>query len=212
MKEIKLVLQILGVTLILIVGVGLFFTKGGKTNKLVDKSSLVLGAAHSRGGEEAKVTIVEFSDFECPACQVGNRLINSISNTYGAKVRLIYRHFPLTSIHKNSLAAAMATEAAGEQGKFWEYADILFERQDVWSQTVDLKELFVNYAKEINISDIEKFKQELIDQKYRETVLKDLDLGNKSGVDATPTFFVNGEKTDIGGLKLAVEKVILKEQ
>lgn len=214
MKDVKLIAGILGGTLILLVGISLFFANppaGGPAGP-IDNQKLILGAANSHGLESAPVTIVEFSDFECPACRIAHPLAESLASQYGDKIRLVYRHFPLTSIHRNALPAAQAAQAAGAQGKFWKYAAILFDQQDSWAQVRNPVDLFVNYAEQAEISDIEKFRQDLDKQTYRDQVLKDLGLGNEIGITVTPTFVVNGEKTSADGLKLAVEKILSKPQ
>lgn len=210
MKDIKLIAGILGGTLILLIGVSLFFARSGGPAGPIDNQKLILGATNSRGPENALVTIVEFSDFECPACRSAHPLVESLVNQYADKIYLIYRHFPLTSIHRNALPAALAASAAGAQGKFWEYATILFDQQDSWSQVRNPADLFINYAQQVNVPDIEKLRQDLDKQTYRDQVLKDLQLGNEIGITATPAFMVNGEKVDASGLQLAVEKIISK--
>ena len=130
---------------------------------------------------------------------------------YPDKIRFIYRHFPLTSIHQHAVISAVAAEAAAAQGKFWGYAGILFDQQDTWSQTRDPKELFISFAKQIEIPDIDKFQKDLENQIGKDRVLAELQLGNKLAVNATPTFFVNSEKTTATGLQLAVEKVLSRQ-
>lgn len=210
MKDIKLIASILGGTLVLLLGISLFFVKAGGSAGPIDSQKLVLGATNSQGPEAAPVTIVEFSDFECPACRAAHPLVESLVSQYGDKIHLIYRNFPLTSIHRNAMPTAMAAQAAGVQGKFWEYATILFDQQDSWSQVRNPADLFVTYAQQAEVSDIDKFRQDLEKQTYRDQVLKDLQLGNEIGITATPTFVVNGEKVSTDGLKLAVEKILSK--
>lgn len=212
MKDIKLVAGILGGTLILLIGISLFFSKASAPAGPIDSQKLVLGATNQRGPETALATIIEFSDFECPACRAAHPLVEALVNQYSDKINLVYRHFPLTSIHRNALPAALAAETAGRQGKFWEYAAILFDQQDSWSQVRNPADLFINYAQQAEIPDIDKFRQDLDQQIYRDQVLKDLQLGNEIGITATPTFVVNGEKVDAAGLKLAVEKILSKPQ
>jgi len=178
----------------------------------IDQQKLVVGAAHIIGDETAPVTIVEFSDFQCPACRSATATLDGVLGKYEGEIKFIYRHFPLTSIHKNAMAASIASEAAGEQGKFWEYSKALFDKQDAWEKLGNPQDLFVNLAKEIGVADLDKFKNEIGKQMKRDLILADMSLGNQLGVDATPTFFVNGEKVSTGGLTLAVEKILSKPQ
>lgn len=211
MKDWKLIASVIGGTLAVLVGVSLFFSSPTpKQSAPIDNFSLTVNAVNAVGLDDASVTMVEFSDFQCQACRASWPQVESLLDKYPDKIRFIYRHFPLTSIHQHAVAAAVAAEAAAGQGKFWEYATLLFDQQDTWSQTRDPKELFTSFAKQIEIGDIDKFQKDLENQVGKDRVLAELQLGNKFGVNATPTFFVNGEKTTAAGLQLAVEKVLSK--
>ena len=212
MKDWKLIASVVGGTLAVLVGVSLFFSSSNsKPNSPIDNSALIANAVNASGPENSPVTIVEFSDLQCQACRASWPQVESLRQKYPDKIRFIYRHFPLTSIHQYAVIAAIASEAAAAQGKFWEYANILFDQQDTWSQTRDPKELFLGFAKQIEIPDIDKFQKDLENQVGKDRVLAELQLGNKLGVNATPTFFVNSEKTTATGLQLAVEKVLSRQ-
>lgn len=209
----KLIILVIAGTFAILIGVTFLLSKPIPNSSVkIDQQKLVFGAAHVLGGEEAEVTIVEFSDFQCPACKTAEASMERVLEKYQGKVKFIYRHFPLTSIHKNAMAAAIAAEAAGEQGKFWEYAKVLFEKQDTWDKLGSPADLFVNLAKEAGVADLEKFKNEISKQAKRDLILTDMNLGNQLGIDATPTFFVNGNKVSTNGLTLAVEKILSKPQ
>ncbi len=148
------------------------------------------------GDENAKVTIVEFSDFQCPFCkryidetheQIKEKYIDT------GKVKIAYRHYPLTSIHPNAQKAAEASECANEQSKFWEFHDKLFAEQDTWSPLTltDASNAFVGYAGELGLN-TDQFQSCLDSDKYQKAVETDLEAGNKVQVDGTPAFFVNG--------------------
>ena len=141
----------------------------------------------SVGPADAPVTIVEFSDFQCPFCARSAIVVHEILDTYGDQVRFVYRDYPITSIHPFAQKAAEAGECADDQGKFWELHDIIFTNQDRIS--VDhLK----GYAKDLGM-DTDVFNACLDSGKYETEVLKDLMDGQNAGVSSTPTFFVNGE-------------------
>lgn len=212
MKDLKHVASIIGATVIFIIGISLFIRKPASSQVPVDQDSLVLGTANVRGPRQAPVTLVEFSDLECPACQQAQVTVWSLLDDYGDRIQYIYRHFPLTAIHQHALASANAAEAAAQQGKFWQYLEVLFDQQDSWSPVRHPTDLFLSYAQQVGIADIDQFRQDLKNQAFQDRVLADLKLGNESGVNAAPTFFVNGEKADISGLKLAVEKVLSKPE
>lgn len=193
-KEAK-ILSLIGVVTV----IGLFvaaFTLGGsqspeKKAKPVDTQLLVRENSHTEGDKDAKVTLVEFGDFQCPACGASHPIVKQIVNEYKGKVKFVYRNFPL-SMHKNAKVAAYAAEAAGAQGKFFEMHDALFNEQKEWSESKDPMEHFKKYAKNIGVEDLERFEKEITDKKYENIIKKDLDDGNVAGVTATPTFFING--------------------
>lgn len=148
------------------------------------------------GNNSAKVTIVEFSDFQCPFCK------SYIDDTHAqlkekyidtGKVKFYFRHFPLTSIHPNAMKSGIAAECANDKGKFWEYHDILFKNQETWSpQTMaDASSSFVEYAGQLGLS-TEEFKSCLDSENNKKKVDEDMTAGNKVQVDGTPAFFVNG--------------------
>ncbi|MDI6768112.1 MAG: DsbA family protein [Anaerolineales bacterium] len=157
------------------------------------------------GPDNAEVTIVEFSDFECPYCADAVPVIKEILEKYPSQVRFVYRHFPLTDIHSNAFRAAEAAEGAGEQGKFWEMHDKLFANQTA----LDIENLR-QYAAEINL-DLALFAVCLESGRARAAIELDLADGEKYGVNSTPTFFVNNMMV-IGDSELddAVENVLSK--
>ena len=213
MKKWKLIISIAVGTLALLIGTSFLLSKPIENSSVkIDQQKLVFGAAHITGNENAPVTIVEFSDFQCPACRSATATLDGVLEKHEGEIKFIYRHFPLTSIHKNAMAASIASEAAGEQGKFWEYSKALFDKQDAWEKLGNPQDLFINLAKEVGVADLDKFKNEIGKQARRDLILADMSLGNQLGVDATPTFFVNGDKISTGGLTLAVEKILSKPQ
>ena len=144
--------------------------------------------ARVRGNADAPVTIVEFSDYQCPYCHQVEPTIAALLAKYGDRVRFAYRDFPLRAIHDHAEIAAEASRCALEQGKFWEYHDQLFK-----ATNLD-KEALVQYARNANV-DQEKFESCLTSQKYKAQIDKDLDDGRKAGVNGTPAFFINGIST-----------------
>lgn len=139
-----------------------------------------------RGNKNAKITIIEFSDLQCPYCARFHETIKQILAAYPNDVRLVLRHFPL-NFHKYAQKASEGTECAGEQGKFWDFVDKIFANQSNLSDDY-LKQA----AKELNL-DTGKFEQCLSSGKYSDKVKADLLLGQQSGVKGTPASFINGE-------------------
>ena len=144
-----------------------------------------VGEAAVKGSPEALVTIVEWSDFQCPFCKRVNPTMAKIQETYGDKVRIAFKHNPLP-MHNRALAAAIAAEAAGRQGKFWEMHDILFENGRALTD-----ENFEKWATELQL-DVDKFKTDMKDKAIETKVKKQQAQGSKLGARGTPAFFVNG--------------------
>lgn len=141
---------------------------------------------HVKGSPEAAIVIVEYSDFECPACRSASLVLKQVSDQYEDRVKFVYRHFPL-SYHKNAAKAAEATEAVAVQGKFWEYHDLLFDK----SPGSYSEESFITWAGGLGL-DVDRFTQDLKSGKYAEDVTADLHSGRASGVQGTPAIFING--------------------
>lgn len=151
------------------------------------------GDAWVKGNPDAKVTLTEFSDFQCPACGHAYPVVKQLLATYGDKIRFEYRHFPLTEIgHTYAEPAAIAAEAAGRQGKFWEMHDKLFENQEAWTNT-NFETMMTSYAKDLGL-DVDQFNKDRQDPALRAKVLGDKALGNSKNITGTPTFFLNGVK------------------
>lgn len=146
-----------------------------------------------KGTDEAKIILIEYLDFQCPACAIYHILTEKVYEEYKDKIKFIIRHFPLTQIHRNAYLASQAAEAAGRQNKFWEYVDILFKNQKEWENKFNAQDLFIKYAEEINL-DINKFKIDIKDNTIKEKIESDIKSGIHLLVDATPTFFLNNKK------------------
>ncbi|MDH3611143.1 MAG: DsbA family protein [Nitrosopumilus sp.] len=158
-----------------------------------------------RGDPNAPITIVEFSDFQCPFCaRFHTQTLPSILEEYiePGKVNFVYRDFPLQSIHPNAFPAAVAAECANEQGKYWEYHDMLFEKQNGWSRlgSEEVISTFSQYAVEVDLEQ-EQFDSCLESGKYLEEVQKDLSDGRAYDITGTPGFFIGNE--EIGFVKLS---------
>lgn len=167
------------------------------------------------GSNDAEVTLVEFSDFQCPFCKkYFDETHKQINDTYikTNKVKLAYRHFPLTSIHPNAQKAAEASECANEQGKFWEYHDLLFKEQDTWSPlaATDVINSFVDLAGQLSIN-TSQFQTCLESDKYKQNVNDDTAAATSAQVDATPSFFVNGVRV-VGAVPFAELQKTIEEQ
>jgi protein-disulfide isomerase len=157
-----------------------------------------------RGGVNAPVTIIEFTDYECPSCAATQPVLEELVKEYGDKVKLVARSFPL-DIHKHAFKAAEAAEAAREQGKYWEYIAVLFTNQKAL-EVDKLKE----YASQVGL-DRKRFDAALDSGKFSDHVKGDLAEGDKIGVDSTPTLFINGKRArerTREALKTAIEAAL----
>lgn len=202
-NEVKALIGI-GIVTLVIVMAAAFFVGGSSTPnkqapKLTDEQMklLIKQDSHIQGTKDAKVTLVEFGDFQCPACGASYPIITQLLNNYSGKVNFVFRNFPL-AIHKNAQSAAEAAEAAGAQGKFFEMYDALYQNQADWGESNKAMDFYIKYAQTIGL-DVEKFKTDVTSNKYDSKIQNDINDGNALGVNATPTFFLNGEKIS-GGL------------
>lgn len=152
-------------------------------------------ADHVYGDANSKVVFVEYGDFQCPSCGGAYAQVKSATESYKDKVAFIFRNFPLTTLHPNARAAAAAAEAAGLQGKYWEMHNMLYEGQADWeSLSGDQRtNIFVSYASQLKL-DTAKFKTDIASSTVNSKISFDQAVGNKIGVNATPTFYLDGQK------------------
>lgn len=214
MKNIPLLLATIIGSLVLVVGVAVMFSR--PTQGPVQQLDPALVAGESRistGSAEAKITVVEFSDFQCPACRAAAPLVEQIAATYPQDVKLVYRYFPLTNIHQYALLAAQAAEVAHTEGKFWPMHDLLFENQGSWSKLKsndEAKEVFAGYAQQLGI-DKAVFLERIESESVKDAVAKDLAAGYSVKIQGTPTFFVNGQQTAPESLTTTIESYLNKQ-
>jgi len=145
---------------------------------------------HVLGPITASVTMVEYGDYECPHCGQAHHMVKQLRQLMGHRMCLVFRHFPLTTVHPHAQQAAEAAEAAGVQGKFWEMHDVLFEHQ----YALDPSDL-LQYAAALGL-DVPRFSSELARHIHAPRVREHFMSGVRSGVNGTPTFFINGMRHD----------------
>jgi protein-disulfide isomerase len=163
----------------------------------------VTGADHALGPADAPVTLVEYGDYECPDCLNAVPIVAALRSQFGNRLKIVFRHFPQSSIHPGASAAASAAEAAAAQGRFWDMHDALFRRQrDLYN--VDLTHLALQLDFELY-----KFERDRESADAVRQVREDLESGTQSGVRGTPTFFINGcrykGKVDLPSMTAAIE-------
>ena len=185
-----------------------FATKGADTTKVSEIS--ITKTDHVRGAEAGKVTLVEFGDFQCPACGAYEPLVRQVTADNKTVLKVVFKHFPLTQIHQNALLGAKAAEAAGLQGKFWEMHDMLYDKQAEWSTGLTARDMIMGYAAALKL-DTAKFSTDLNSKVVEDKVMAEQKEGLSIGVEGTPTFFVNGKKIDSPRSLEAFDKLIREE-
>lgn len=146
-----------------------------------------------KGKSDAPVTLIEYTDFQCPACAAYYPIVKQLSDEMGDQLRLVVRHYPLVTIHKNALSGSRAAEAAGRQGKYWDMYDLLFAHQAEWSLAEDpLKSILPAYAGQIGL-DVDKFRADMVDPTLDDKITADRQTGNDLKITGTPSFFLNGK-------------------
>jgi protein-disulfide isomerase len=143
---------------------------------------------HMQGNAASNVVIVEYGDYQCPYCGAAHPVIKQIMQEFGSQVKFVFRNFPLSEMHQYALPAALAAEAAALQGKFWEMHDAIFEQQEYLSEP-----FLTEIAKSLQLN-LHEFKNDTRLQKLADKVDEDFESGMRSGVNGTPTFFMNGHK------------------
>ncbi len=202
-SDMKFVSVMIVVAIAAIAGFFVFGRNGAETNGpiepavLTDAGQLVREDSPVRGPADAKVTIVEFADFQCPACKAAKPVILSVLEKNPTTVRLVFRHFPISSIHQHADQTALSAEAAKNQGKFWEWYDKMYDDQEAWSAQSKRKitEFLTQIATDLGLN-TETFTTDAAAAATRDIVARDLADADALGVSSTPTFFVNGQKIE----------------
>lgn len=144
-----------------------------------------------RGPESAKAVLVEYSDLECPACKYFYGMLKQLEQERGNEVQFVFRHFPLQQ-HRYARTAAVAAEAAGKQGKFWEMHDLLFERQEEWAKSEDVQRAMTGYAALLGL-DVGRFELDMRSPELAAKIEESVAEGTRQKINGTPTFFLNGK-------------------
>jgi protein-disulfide isomerase len=188
----------MGAVILILIGLMAWGVKTASTGPVFDLNVIsavdhVEGLPAQTGNVKSPVIIMEYSDFECPACRNYYFVMREIMVQFGDKISFVYRHFPLTEIHANSEFAARVAEAAGKQGKFWEMHNLLFEKQDEWAKAANPGQMFESYATLLGIS-VEKFKTDIASKEVADLVKAERASALKLGLPGTPSFFINGKQ------------------
>jgi len=213
--EHKTTLTVVIVTILLVAGGLALWGKSVPDNTVtVDNSILLTDDAQyfKKDIKDAKVMLVEFADYQCPACAAAHPIIKQVLENYkdDNNFNFVFRNFPLPQ-HKNAIPAAKTAEAAGIQGKYWEMYDMIYEHQKDWENVSNPETMFESYASTLKL-DMTKFKADIKSDKVLEAIENGITDANKAGVNATPTFFLNGKKYDgaysVKGFEEAIDALL----
>ena len=189
MKRIAIWSGTIAILLLAVAGM-IWAVKNSNNTESGDLAVPVSASDRMKGNPESAITLVEYSDFQCPACKSYYPIVEKLMDEYGSKIRFVYRHFPLPQ-HTNARPTAIAAEAAGNQGKFWEMHNMIFDHQTEWAPLADSKDALLSYAEALGL-DKERFLQDFDSSELQKKVEDDLAGGMRSSVRGTPTFFLNG--------------------
>lgn len=193
MGETKTIVGIAFLTIVILLGGAFILSKGSTPSpQNIDQNLLIGEDSNKISTSSAELTVIEFGDYQCPACGAAHPIVKRILGEYKEKINFVYRH--LAFLGQESNWASEAAECAGEQGKFWEYHNYLFENQSGENQGAFSKENLESFAKILDL-DIPKFNSCVDSGKYSQKVLGDRGDGQALGVNSTPTFFIDGEKS-----------------
>lgn len=183
---------------IMAVGVAVFIgllLVNGNDSTTTENNSETAATNHVYGQVSTGVSVVEYGDFQCPACSQYWPIFTQLKQEYQDRVQFQFRHFPLIQIHQNAMAAHRAAEAAANQTKFWEMHDLLYQNQAAWETSPNPLQIFEQYAAQLQLN-IEKFKADAASTEVNSRIQADLKAGQALGVSGTPTFVVNGQKIE----------------
>ncbi|MDR3571979.1 MAG: DsbA family protein [Candidatus Pacebacteria bacterium] len=187
------------VVVILAVVAAAVFSNGASINSSGFSATIaapITADDHVQGDTSSKVTVVEYGDFECPACGAWEPLVQQLEQQYDNRVEFVFRNFPLTQVHPFAMIGSQAAEAAADQGKYWEMHDLLYKNQTAWTADTSLKpadvvtKFFNGYAQQLGL-DVTKFDTDINSSATIARVQRDIDSGTAAQINHTPTFFVN---------------------
>lgn len=184
MNKLKMTLILIAATALVIGGVNYMKGRGQKPIDSVE--------ARSKGSAQAKVQVIEFIDFECPACAAGAKVLKEFMDKNGQDMRVQVKYFPIVRAHKYAMPTALFSECTARQGKFWEWHDQLMPQQQQWSQLMNAEPLFKEMAKNAG-ADLGALEACMATEEARQTIENDRSLGLSLGVQSTPTYFINNK-------------------
>lgn len=193
--------------------VGVYMATSKKNDTGGDGQQTTSKLSNHVTGDNAKgVVLVEYGDYQCPACAAYFPIVKQVVEKYKADIQFQFRNFPLQQIHQNARAGSRAAEAADKQGKFWEMHDLLYENQKEWETSTAVTTIFEGYARQIGL-DVNKYKTDFSSTEINDIINADYNEGVKLGVSSTPTFFLQGKKieenpNDLDGFNKLIDEAI----
>lgn len=175
---------------VIFIGIIIFNNNKAEAPDGSQKASLT---SHTLGEGSSGVRLVEYGDFQCPACAQYDPIVKEVVERYGEQITFQFRNFPLISIHPNAVAAARAAEAADMQDKYWQMHSLLFQNQNSWGSASDPLPTFVSYAKQLELDEA-KFREDFKSRVSNDRIQADIQEGTRLDVNSTPTFFIDGKK------------------
>ena len=176
-----------------IIGVAFNASNSQNSNFTATTVPPITASDWSQGNANAKVTLIEYGDFQCPACAAYKPILKQVIAAYGDRIQFVFRNFPLYQVHEDADLAAKTAEAAGLQGKYWEMFDMLYDKQTTWSLLplgLGVKSAYESYASSLGL-DVKKLDADIDSAQVKQKIQTDVDGGNAAQIDHTPTFFVN---------------------
>lgn len=194
--------------------IGFLLLQGGDKANAPSDGDKQQTSEHVYGNQDADVVLVEYGDYQCPACGQFYPIVEQVKEKYKDDIAFQFRNLPLTQIHPNAFAAARAAEAAAMQDKFWEMYNLLFQNQQSWSNANNVRPVFDQYAEQLEL-DVEQFKEDFSSSRVNDIINADLQAFNDTGERmSTPTFFLNGEKitpeASVEGLSKLIDEALEK--
>ena len=186
-------LTIMAAGVLAALAVAVFLTQGAGESPATPgpDQTIPSASARIRGPEGATLKLVEFGDYQCPSCRFYHGIVTELFERFPDQLALEFHHFPLASIHPNSVFAAVAAESAGEQNRFWEMHDLLFANQDLWANSPNPESLIISFASQLGL-DQDLFMRSLRSNEIESRVLRDVNRARELRIDAVPAFFLDG--------------------
>lgn len=189
---------------------GLIFLSNSISNIPQNSQPKSQNASHFLDSKDARVHVIGYFDLEATESRDAWERLAQLREQYGDRISLEFRHYPVTAIHRHAMVAALAAEAAGEQGKFWEFLDMLWGQQDAWRSVPSPQPLFDQYAEQVGVDDISRFREDVNRQRFKDRIFIDLDTANNARISLDAPFFVADQLVSMSGLQLATERILSK--